>query len=84
MATIDISATRPRGAPAGTMVLDNNPRRLLTVAEARDELRLGATKCAELLASGELASFRVGRRRLVPVKAIDDYIAAQLAATQNS
>ncbi len=80
----DIQRTRPTGDQAGSVVLDSYPRRLLTVVEARDELRLGATKFAELLASGELASIRVGRRRLIPVKAIDDYITAQLTAANGA
>ncbi|MGH9072088.1 MAG: helix-turn-helix domain-containing protein [Acidimicrobiales bacterium] len=82
MTTSDTQRIRPTEDQSATIVLDSYARRLLTVAEARDELRLGATKCAELLASGELASIRVGRRRLVPVKAIDDYIAAQLSAAR--
>ncbi len=84
MTMSETQRTRPTGDQPATMVLDSYPRRLLTVAEARDELRLGATKFAELLASGELASIRVGRRRLVPVHAIDDYIAGQLSAARST
>jgi excisionase family DNA binding protein len=38
---------------------------LLTVEEARLWLRLGPTKLNELLQSGELPSFKVGRRRFI-------------------
>lgn len=56
------------------------PVRLLTLDEARQELRLGATKLAELVATGELASIRVGRRRLIPADAIAAFVAGRLAA----
>jgi excisionase family DNA binding protein len=38
---------------------------LLTVDEARLWLRLGRTRLNELLQSGELPSFKVGRRRFI-------------------
>jgi excisionase family DNA binding protein len=38
---------------------------LLTVEEVRLWLRLGRTRLNELLQSGELPSFKVGRRRFV-------------------
>jgi excisionase family DNA binding protein len=38
---------------------------LLTVEEARLWLRLGRTRLNELLQSGELPSFKVGRRRFI-------------------
>lgn len=36
---------------------------------------LGRTKVYELLASGELASVRIGRRRFVPAAAVAQYVA---------
>jgi excisionase family DNA binding protein len=38
---------------------------LLTVEEVRRWLRLGRTRLNELLQSGELPSFKVGRRRFI-------------------
>ena len=38
---------------------------LLTVDEARVWLRLGRTRLNDLLQSGELPSFKVGRRRFI-------------------
>jgi len=64
-------------APNGAQ---QHPVRLLTLDEARQELRLGATKLAELVATGELASIRVGRRRLIPADAIPAFVAGRLAA----
>jgi excisionase family DNA binding protein len=44
-------------------------------------LGLGKTKVFELLASGQLESVVVGRRRLVPRQALDDFV-ARLRAEQ--
>jgi excisionase family DNA binding protein len=46
---------------------------------AREQLgNIGRSKLFELLASGELRSVHIGRRRLIPATAIDEY-AARLA-----
>ncbi len=50
-----------------------------TVAETAESLGLGKTKTFELLASGELRSFVVGRRRLVPVGEVESFISRHLA-----
>ena len=47
---------------------------LYTVLDAARALALGRTKVYELIASGELESVRVGRRRLVPAHAIADLV----------
>jgi len=64
-------------APTGAQ---QHPVSLLTMDEARRELRLGMTKFTELVATGELASIRVGRRRLIPADAITAFVAGRLAA----
>lgn len=54
-----------------------------TTEEAR--VRLGGIAqqtIYELLNSGELASFTIGKRRLVPAAAITDYIARRMAAAK--
>ena len=43
----------------------------LTVNEAMLRLRLGRTKVYQLVASGKLPHFRIGRKILVPVSAIE-------------
>ena len=58
---------------AGTKQDDDEPR-LVGVASAQKRLGIGRSLCWELIASGELPSVRIGRRRLVPVEAIDDYV----------
>lgn len=43
---------------------------VVSVAEARKMMRLGPTKIYEMIGSGELASVKIGRRRLVRVDSI--------------
>lgn len=47
---------------------------LVDVPEAGQRIGLGRTKTWELVRSGELESVRVGRRRLIPVDAIDQFV----------
>lgn len=50
------------------------PRQLLTVDEACEELRVGKWMLNELIRSRQLASIKVGRRRLIPAAAVRDLI----------
>lgn len=43
--------------------------------EASRVLRIGRTKTFELIKSGELRTVTIGRRRLVPVTAVEEYVA---------
>lgn len=63
------SATSP-GSAAGAHV---EPR-LLAVRDAATATGLSRSNIHKLIASGELASIKVGRRRLIPVAAIDEYV----------
>jgi excisionase family DNA binding protein len=47
---------------------------LYNITDTARALALGRTKVYELIASGELESVRVGRRRLVPAHAIADLV----------
>ena len=47
---------------------------LLTVEEAAERLSVGRTTAFNLVASGELASVKVGRLRRVPAQAVERYI----------
>jgi excisionase family DNA binding protein len=51
-------------------------RMLIPVEEAARRLSIGRTIMYDLVMSGELATVKIGRRRLVPVKALDAYIAS--------
>lgn len=50
-------------------------RAALSVEEAADALGLGRTYIFQLIKEGALESIRAGRRRLVPVKAVDAFLA---------
>jgi excisionase family DNA binding protein len=48
---------------------------LLSVAAAMAVLNLGRTRLYELINTGRLRSVQEGRRRLIPLTAIRDYVA---------
>ena len=49
-------------------------RLLYSVNEAMELLNLGRSVIYELIRSGQLRTVKVGRRRLVPARALDDYV----------
>ncbi len=53
-------------------------KRLLNVNEAASALGLGRSLMYMLIATGELASIKIGRSRRIPVGAIDEFIARRL------
>ncbi|WP_315852157.1 excisionase family DNA-binding protein [Prescottella equi] len=55
--------------------------KLRHIAGVMEDLAIGRSKVFELIESGELRSVKIGRRRLVPVNAIAEYI-ARLEAEQ--
>lgn len=73
----DLSARRgyealvPRGTPPGA---------LLTTAEVMARTRLGHTMVYGLLRTGDLRSLKVGRRRLIPVEWLEEWLEAQKRA----
>jgi excisionase family DNA binding protein len=67
------------------MINTSEPARLaVSPREAARILGCGSTKFYELLASGEIKSFHVGRRRLIRLAAIDDWIKAREAHEDKS
>lgn len=50
---------------------------LVSVGEAARRLSLGRSFVFELLGSGALNSIKVGRRRLIPVVALEDFVQRQ-------
>ena len=48
---------------------------LLSIPEVMEITGLGRSLIVEKLLRGEIASVKVGRRRLVPLTAIEDYVA---------
>ena len=51
-----------------------NPYDILSPEEAMDELRIGKNSIYDLLNSGKLKGFKVGRNWKIPRKSIDNYI----------
>ncbi len=51
----------------------------VSVDEAGRRLGIGRTAAYGLVASGRLASYREGSRRLVPVSALEQYVAERAA-----
>jgi excisionase family DNA binding protein len=49
--------------------------RLLSVIETARELGISRSLAYELLASGALRSAKIGRRRLIPREAVEEFIA---------
>lgn len=47
---------------------------LLHLEEARQASALSRSRLYKLMASGELESVKVGRRRLIPAEALADYV----------
>ncbi|MFI0453206.1 helix-turn-helix domain-containing protein [Actinomadura sp. 6N118] len=52
------------------------PKRLYTVVEAGQRLRIGRTTVYDLIKRGELDSVHIGRRRLSPAEAVDSYLSS--------
>ena len=53
-----------------------SPDRLLSIDEAADALGIGRTRAYREIQDGRLRTVTVGRRRLVPASAIDEFIGA--------
>ena len=47
---------------------------VLTIEEAREALKIGRNYIYKILASGELAGYKVGRTWRIPKSALDAYI----------
>ena len=75
LAAILIEAPNPLAVPA------TQPRLLLTVDEAAEQLGVGRTTAWALVRSGDLKSVQIGRLRRVHVDAVAAY-AAQLSPKQ--
>ena len=54
--------------------MDHVPAVLYRVNEAAEALRLSRSLVYELIRSGRLRSVKAGRRRLIPVAALTEYV----------
>lgn len=73
---------RDTDTQAGTAQGQRVEPRAVAAEVAAEMLSIGRTKIYELIGRGELASFTIGRRRLIAVEAIDEYVAARMAEVQ--
>ncbi|WP_326598072.1 helix-turn-helix domain-containing protein [Streptomyces sp. NBC_01803] len=55
-----------------------NPIEVLTVPEAMAALRIKRNKIYDLMRTGQLVSFTIGRARRIPADAVRTYIAKQI------
>jgi len=55
------------------------PKVLLTIEQAAEAMGLGRTVMYELVMRGEVCSIKVGRKRRVPVAALQEYVAREVA-----
>lgn len=60
------------------MLMLENPYDILTPEDVTEELMIGKNAIYNLLNSGELKGFRVGRNWKIPRKALDEYIDKQI------
>lgn len=64
----------PHGRREGEVVVLQVTPRLVDVPAAAQSLGLAESTVWELVSSERLGSVKVGRRRLVPVAALDEYV----------
>lgn len=70
--------------PEPPPVRDAETRLLLSVDEAAQTMGISRATVYELLASGELASLKIGARRLIACETIESFIARRLAGSDES
>lgn len=58
-----------------------NDKLLYSISEAADQLSVSARVTERLIADGEIETIKIGRRRLVPAEALEDYVARLKAAS---
>lgn len=54
--------------------MQQTKRRLYPVLEAAQQLGVGRSTVYELMAAGELAVVKIGRRSLIPAESLDQYV----------
>ncbi len=51
---------------------------LLSIKDVELETNLGHTKVCQLIADGHIQSIKVGRRRLIPKKSLEEFVEREL------
>ena len=57
---------------------------LLTTKDIHDILGVGYNKTYELLRSGEIQSFKIGRERKIPKRCLEEYLEKSLELATNT
>jgi excisionase family DNA binding protein len=71
-------ATKPKGSTGKYQSIDPSERRLVGLDALADMLGISRSKAHQLVQANEFQILRVGRRQLIVVDSIDDYIARKL------
>jgi excisionase family DNA binding protein len=71
-------APPPLLAPEDRLTMPKGARVVLTVAEAAEALTISPNKAVELMDAGTLRCIYIGRRRVVPVMALHQFVRDQL------
>jgi excisionase family DNA binding protein len=80
-ALADVIAAAVAEALSSQVPTTSDSTSLLDVAAAARQLSLGTTTVKKMVAAGQLRSVTVGRRRLIPAAALDEYTARLEAAS---
>lgn len=56
-------------------------KKLHSIPDAADRLSISARVLERLIADGEVATVKIGRRRLIPDEALDEYVKRLKAAS---
>lgn len=59
------------------MFIDTNEKSIISLEEACEQLQIGKSSLYQLLRSGELKAFRIGRNWKIPSPSIAEYINKQ-------
>lgn len=59
----------------------NLERLLYSIPDAADQLSVSARVLERLIADGDVSTVKIGRRRLVPAEALEDYVERAKAAS---
>ena len=73
-----------RTAATAAPATPSEPQMYLTLDEAARQLRIGMTKLNELVTTGQLTSFNVGRRRFVYLRDIEAFRANATAPRERA
>jgi excisionase family DNA binding protein len=71
-----------RGAAEPPLVIDASARAGHSIEEAARRVGVGRSQMYRLVAGGEIDSIKIGRRRIIPESAIQDFLDRKLAESR--